>query len=261
MIIVGEKLNSSIKNTRLAMERKDAAYISALAKAQFDAGADYIDINAALLLEAEPEMLKWAVQNAAKPEGKVMLDSPNAKAIETVLKDIPLRDVIINSITMEKKRFESFLPLVKQYNTGIVGLPIDDNGMPHSAGERLSIAERLIKSLQDAGVAEDKIFIDVLVETAATGDGPKKAVETVRLIRELHPDIHIICGLSNVSFGLPSRESLNAAFLSAAVFNGLDSAIMDITNENIRNVLYAARVISGADEYCMDYISYCKKEG
>lgn len=258
MIIVGEKLNSSIKDTRLAMEKKDAAYISALAKAQYDAGADYIDINAALFLEDEPEMLKWTVQNAVQPDGRVMLDSPNPKAIETVLKDIPLQNVIINSITMEKKRFESFLPLVKQYNTGVVGLPIDDNGMPHSAEERVEIAERLIKSLQDAGVAPEKIFIDLLVETAATGDGPKKAVNTARLLREKHPDIHIICGLSNVSFGLPKRESLNAAFLSAAIFNGLDSAIMDITNESIRNMLHAARVISGDDEYCMDYITYCK---
>lgn len=261
MIVIGEKLNSSIKQTRLAMENNDAAYIKALAQAQYDAGADYIDINTAMFMEQEAEKLLWTVETVAQADGKVVLDSPSAAAIEEVLQKKPLSDFIINSITMEKERYDSFLPLIKRYNAGIIALPIDDSGIPHTAQERVEVAEKLIQGLMAAGVPAEKIFLDVLVETAATGEGPKTALETARILREKYADIHIICGLSNVSFGLPKREGLNAAFLAAAVCNGLDSAIMDITNVNLRNILYAANVIAGNDEYCIEYIGYCKKEG
>lgn len=261
MIIIGEKLNSSIKATRQAMEARDAGYIRALARSQFDAGAHYVDINAAMFLDNEAEILLWTVENAALPDGRVSLDSPNAAVIEEVLQKKPLKDFIINSITLESERYESFLPLIKRHHAGIVALPIDDNGIPSTAEERFEVAERLINALKNEGVAEDKIFLDVLVETAATGEGPKIAIETARLLRQSHEELHIVCGLSNVSFGLPRRESLNAAFLAAAVCNGLDSAIMDITNTNLRNILFAANVIAGKDEYCIEYIEYCKKEG
>jgi 5-methyltetrahydrofolate--homocysteine methyltransferase len=261
LIIIGEKLNSSVKKTREAMENNDAGYIRALAEAQFAAGAGYVDVNAAMFLDNEAEKLLWAVEIAARPEGKISLDSPSAAVIEEVLQKKPMADIIINSITLESERFDSFLPLVLQYNAGVVALPIDDSGIPATAQERVQVAERLVAALTGAGVPEEKIFLDVLVETAATGDGPKTALETARRLRQSHPDIHIVCGLSNVSFGLPKRESLNMAFLAAAIINGLDSAIMDITNVNLRNILYAAQVIAGNDEYCIEFIDYCKKEG
>jgi cobalamin-dependent methionine synthase I len=261
MIIIGEKLNSSIKKTYKAMENSDAEFISETAAAQYDTGADYIDLNAALFLEKEAEKLKWLIKTAARPEGKVVLDSPNADAIAEVLREIPLQDVILNSTTLQESRYKSFLPLLKQYNAGVIALPIDDNGMPGNAQERLAIAERLIKSLLDDGVPPEKIYIDALAEAAAVGDGPKYALEAIRLIREKYADIHIICGLSNVSFGLPGRKAINAAFLSAAVCNGLDSAIIDVTDSLIMHVLYAAELISGKDEYCSRYIGYCKERG
>jgi 5-methyltetrahydrofolate--homocysteine methyltransferase len=188
-----------------------------------------------------------------------VLDSSNYEAIGRVLESMPLKDTIINSVTLQKKRFEGFLPLITKYNTGVVALPIDDNGVPSDAVKRAENAQRLIKALKDAGVPPEKVYLDILVETAATGNGPKAALDAIRRIREENPDVHIICGLSNVSFGLPGRESLNIAFLSAAIISGLDAAIMDITSPAMQQALLAAEVIAGKDEYCLKYIEYFKK--
>lgn len=262
MIVIGEKLNSSVKDTKTAMEQNDAAYIAALAKSQAEAGADYLDINAALFMEQEAEKLLWTLDTVrAATDAGIVLDSANFGAIGRVLGEMPLENVILNSITLQQKRFDGFLPLVKKYHTGVVALPIDDEGVPHGAAQRAEKAKQLIETLLREGVPPEKIFIDILVETAATGEGPKTALETIRMIRGEYPGIHIVCGLSNVSFGLPKRESLNSAFLSAAIACGLDAAIMDITSPVMRQTLHAAEVIAGRDEYCMNYIGFCKKEG
>ena len=105
-----------------------------LAEAQFAAGAAYVDVNAAMFLENEAEKLLWAVEIAAKPEGKISLDSPSAEVIAEVLQKKPMADIIINSITLESERFDSFLPLVLQYKAGVVALPIDDSGIPLYGG-------------------------------------------------------------------------------------------------------------------------------
>lgn len=261
MIIIGEKLNSSIKETRLAMEKTDTAYIAGLANKQIQAGANYLDLNAAMFMEEETKKLIWALQTILTiANGKIMLDSTNFGAIGKVLEEVAIPDAILNSITLEKTRFSGFLPLIIKYNTGVVALPINEKGVPATAMERAQVAKQLVQNLVDEGVAKHKIFVDALVETAATGDGPKRALDTIRRIREEDAKVHIVCGLSNVSFGLPNREALNMAFLSAAIHNGLDSVIMDITNDNLSRILHAAEVIAGMDEYCLNYIEFSKKK-
>lgn len=262
MIVIGEKLNSSIKEAKTAMERNDGGYIAYLAKSQADAGAAYLDINTAMFLEDEAEKMLWTLRHVQdEVDTGIMLDSANYAAVGRVLAEYPLKDAIINSITLQKKRFEGFLPLVKKYGTAVVALPIDDEGVPADAGKRAGNSRRLINALRDEGIPMEKIYVDILVETAAAGEGPKEALEAIRLLRKEYPTLHIICGLSNVSYGLPKRESLNCAFLSAAICNGLDAAIMDITSASIRQSLRAAEVIAGKDEYCLNYIEHCKKEG
>lgn len=257
MIKIGEKLNSSIPSVNAAFEKNDSAFVQEIARKQLECGADYLDINTAVFLEQEIEKMLWVVENvlAVQKRAGIMLDSPNAEAVGAALAKYPLKKVIINSITLEKERVEGVLPLLQQYHTSVVALPIDDNGIPSSAEDRFAVAERLISLLRKNGVQDGQMFIDCLVQ--ALSSDSESGVETLRFIRMLrvaYPEVHITGGLSNASFGLPKRIAINNAFMTAAVTMGLDSAIMDVTNPAALMNLQAALLVNGLDEYCGEYI-------
>lgn len=260
MIKIGEKLNSSIPRIKDAIEKYNEDFVMQTAKMQTDAGADYLDVNTGVFVSEEPERLVWLINTVRKAtKTRLMIDSPSAKALEAGLKADTIGGSILNSITLEKKRFDSIVPLVLEYKTGIVALPIDENGIPGTSDGRFENAKRLISALHDKGIEDDRIFIDALAEGVATESTAARAtIETIRLIRQEYPDVHIVCGLSNVSFGLPDRTLINSAFMSAAVYNGLDAAIYDVANKTLEGVLMASNVIAGNDEYCLDFISYSR---
>lgn len=258
MILIGEKLNSSIPSVFRAFQENNAEFVKTAAKQQLEGGADYLDVNTAACMKDEPEKLKWVIETilAAGSDVKFMLDSPNAKAVEYVLESLPLGDVIINSITLESERFNSMLPLVLKYKTRIVALPIDDDfGMPETAEKRFELASVLIERLRENGVKDGDIFADALITTLGTNsESGAETLKTIRLLRENYPEIHITGGLSNVSFGLPGRAFIDSAFLTAAITCGLDSVIMNTVKPELRMALRAALLVNGSDEYCLNYI-------
>ncbi len=256
MIIVGEKLNSSIPSVLRAFEARDEEFVRTLAKRQVAGGAEYLDINAAACLDEELSVLLWAAKLAGEETGaKLMLDSPSADVIRAAMRELSLRDVIINSITLESERFEGMIEVVSEYKTRIVALPIDDGGIPEEAEHRFELSAKLIEKLRAAGVADDDIFLDILVQTLGTDSGSGlAALRTIQMVRKAFPSVHITGGLSNISFGLPKRAVINSAFLTAAITCGLDSAIMDCVNPELRMALRAALLCNGQDEYCMDYL-------
>ena len=257
MIIIGEKINSTLKAIRPAMEARDSAAIIELAKNQYKAGASYIDVNAGMFREQEIETLEWLIetiqQHVAAP---FTIDSPNIKAIHAGLKINKNGKPIINSITNEKERFENILPLVTKYNTGVIALCMDDSGMPETAKDAIQIAETLIKRITAEGVAINDIYIDPLVRPIGTGSHYGKAVlDTIRTVKTIYPEVHIACGLSNISFGTPARKVMNQAFLVAAMSAGLDGAILDPLDKKLMTFLYATEALMGLDEYCMNYVT------
>ena len=262
MIVIAEKLNSSIPRIKKAVEDGDAELIKQIALDQTNAGADYLDVNAGVFVNDECEKLAWMIDAVRSVTSiKLMIDSPNPDAIEAGMAHDNVPGAIINSITLEPKRLQRMLPLVKKYNTGIVALPIDENGIPKTPELRLELAGKLVELLRKNGITDNNIYLDPLVETVVSDSAAASiTIQTIRLYRNSFPQVHIACGLSNVSFGLPERMNINAAFLAAAVCNGLDAAILDITNAKIRLALAAANIISGQDEYCMDYINYCRSQ-
>ncbi|NLA77212.1 MAG: dihydropteroate synthase, partial [Clostridiales bacterium] len=184
-----------------------------------------------------------------------MLDSPDYRVLAAALERFPLKNTVLNSVTLEEKRFNGVLGLVKKYNTGVVALPMDGVCVPKTAPERFEKACALADKLIENSVAEEKIFIDALVEAVcAEYTASRETIETIRLIRGRYPYIHITCGLSNVSFGMPKRKYINNAFLSAAIYAGLDSGIMDITNPDAAMALAASLLVAGRDEYCCGYM-------
>lgn len=256
MIIIGEKVNSTLKAVRPAMENYDAAFIQDLAKRQYDAGATYIDVNAGMFYNDEPERLEWLVKTIQEAiDAPFAVDSPNAKALRKGLEANKNSKPIINSITDEKERYDAVMPLVVEFKTGIVALCMDDTGMPETVEDRVIIAGRLINKLTREGVALNDIYIDPMVRPIGTGSHyGTVAIETIRKVKTEFPEAHIACGLSNISFGIPARKLMNQAFLVAAVAAGMDGAILDPLDKKLMSFLYASEALMGIDDFCMNYM-------
>ena len=256
MIIIGEKINSTVKSVHAAIENSETGFIQELAEKQSTAGATYLDVNAGMFVYNELDKLQWLIETIqAKIDTPFSIDSPNPKAIERALQVNKNGKPIINSITGEKDRFEPILPLAVQYQARIIALCMDDTGMPETVSERVTIGERLIGKLTAAGIPLDDIFIDPMVRPVGTGSHyGTVAIETIRAIKTAFPEVHIACGLSNISFGIPARKLVNHAFLVAAITAGMDGAIMNPLDKQLMSLLYATEALLGIDDFCMNFL-------
>lgn len=256
MIIIGEKLNSSIPSIQTAMETRNKEEILKVIKEQAENGADFLDVNTALLSNEEDAM-KWIIEMIMKnTDVGIMLDSPNPKVVQACIKDIKDRKVIINSVTLVDR--QEYIDIALEYNAGIVALPIDSR-MPDTLEKRYENTDRLIELLTSRGIKKDSIYVDILVESLAVNPGSSdESINTLNYVKEKYSGIKTTCGLSNISFGLPKRALVNCAFLTIAVANGLDSAIMNNTSRMLMDTLHAALAVSGQDEYCLEYIQYVR---
>jgi len=257
MIIIGEKINSTLKAVRPAIEKRDAAAIQTLARRQVDAGAAFVDVNAGMFHDDEPELLAWLVETIQEVvDAPFSIDSPNPEAVSAALIVNKNPPPIINSITDEKARFDAILPLALKHKAKLIALCMDDSGMPETADERMAIARRLIGKLTREGVGLDDIYIDPLVRPVSTGPHyGRVALDTIRQVKEEYPGVHIACGLSNVSYGLPMRKLINQAFLVAAMAAGMDGAILDPLDKKMMSLIYTAEALLGVDEYCIEFLS------
>lgn len=262
MIIVGEKLNSTLKSVRRAMEARDEQAILDLAKRQYAAGASYLDLNAAMFHENEVEVMEWLVNTVqAEVKAPLAIDSPNPAAIKRALALNKNPKPMINSITAEKERFEGLSPLLAEYKASIIALCMDDSGMPETADERFKIADELIEGLVKLGVALGDIYIDPMIRPIGTGSHyGMVALNTMRSVKQKFPEVHIMCGLSNISFGLPVRKLINQVFLISAMNAGMDGAIMDPLDKKLMSLMYAGEAVLGLDEFCMNYLEKYREE-
>lgn len=255
MLIIAERINASRKSISAAISAADRAFIQGEAKAQAEAGAHYIDVNAGTFIGEEAEKLRWVVEAVQEvTDLPLSIDSPDPTVIRSMmplLKKAP----IINSITLEPARIEGILPLVKEHKTKVIALCQDEHAMAETADDKKRLAGVLVEKLTGAGVPPDDIYVDPLVYPLSTN--PKSASATLEAIGGImkeFPGVHTVCGLTNVSYGLPARKLINRAFLAAAITMGLDSAIIDPTDKLLFAMLKASMVVAGRDDFCMDYI-------
>ena len=256
MIIVGEKINSTLKAVRPAMENRDGRAIIELATKQRDAGASYIDLNAGMFHGTEVEIMEWLVDTVQGAiDTPLCIDTPNPEAIARALAVNKNPKPMINSITAEKERFDSISPFLSEYDASVVALCMDDNGMPETTGERVKIAKYLIERLTKLGMKYDDIYIDPMIRPIGTGSHyGVVAIETIRQVKQSFPEVHIMCGLSNISFGLPARKNINQVFLISAMNAGMDGAILDPLDKKLMSFLYASEAVLGLDEFCLNYL-------
>jgi 5-methyltetrahydrofolate corrinoid/iron sulfur protein methyltransferase len=256
MLIVAERINASRKAICAALEALDADAIQREARAQDAAGADYIDVNGGTFPGREPELLAWLVEKVqAVTDKPLCLDSPDPAALAAALPKVKTRPPMINSINLERDRFDRVLALALEHRTKLIALCQGEGVPAASAGEKVTLAAQLVERLTRAGVALEDIFVDPLV--FPLGTDTQSALATIEAIGEImrrFPGVHTICGLTNVSHGLPARRLINRTFLVAAMGRGMDAAIVDPTDAQLVSAIHAARAVLGRDEYCMGLI-------
>lgn len=261
MLIVGELINSSRKAIQPAIAAYDAAAVIELAVAQKEAGAHYIDVNCGTFVDDEPERLEWLVNTVQEAvDLPLCIDTPRPEALSRALALIKGGQPLINSVTGEAERMTTVIPLAAQYKAKIIALCMDDNGIPNGPEERFAIGEKLVAALTSAGIPQSDIYLDPLVQPVATGDcAAKDVLDTVAALKKAFPDAHCICGLSNVSYGLPNRKWLNRAFLVQTMAMGMDAYILNPTDRAMMALLYSSNALLGNDPYCGQLLTAHRK--
>ena len=256
MLIVGELINTSRKLIKEAVANKDADYIRDIARRQVEAGAGYVDVNCGTLVHEEVETMAWLVNMIKEAvDAPLCIDSPSPEALKAGLELADKGQPMVNSITAEKDRYESVLPLVLKYKAKVVALCMDDSGMPETANQRIVIIKKLVQDLTDAGIPQEDIYLDPLVKPVGVSDGAGlEVLDTLRFIKADYPSVHIICGLSNVSYGLPNRKVLNRLFMVQTMTAGMDAYILDPLDKTMMGSYYASQALLGKDPYCMQYL-------
>ncbi len=261
MIIVGELINASRKAIADAIEARDKEKIKEIARRQAENGADYIDVNAGVFVGRETEYLEWlvtTVQDAV--ETPCCIDSPDPAAIQAAL-ELHRGTAMLNSISLEKERHDALMPIVAGTDLKVIALCMSDEGMPETTDARLEIADRLINGLVRNNVPLENIYVDPLVQPIATDQKFGVAfLEAIGEILSRFAGVHTICGLSNISYGLPERALLNQTFMAMAIGRGLDGAIVDPLNRRMMATIYAAEALAGRDDYCGQYLTAYREE-
>ena len=256
MIIIGERINSTRAHIQEAMKARNAAFILKEAKKQIATGANYLDINCAMSLGDEVQDIDWmiSVVQSEMPDVSICLDSPNYLAVKKGLEVYKAKGgLFINSITGEQSRIDHIVPLAVQYNTKLIALTMGADRMPNTAEDRFKIAKDIISKVGEKGFKVENIYFDPLIRPISTEpEQAKEFLRSIPMIKSL--GARTVCGLSNISYGLPDRKVINATFLAMAIQSGLDAAILDPTEKQVMSSAAAARALMCEDEYCGEYI-------
>jgi 5-methyltetrahydrofolate--homocysteine methyltransferase len=243
------------------MEERDEESILEMAGEQIDAGASAVDINAAMLLEEEEEVLRWAIDSVlGRFDGLlVSADSPS--------EDILLRAaayygerIILNSFSAEPDTIRRLSPVLAEHGSSAIIMLKDKAGIPENTERRLELALESAEILKGNDIKPERIFFDpVVTSIGTTGNGAQTFLETVRILNERLPRYAAVGGISNVSFGLPLRGILNGTFLAMAVANGIGAAICDPTDNMIRDIIKASEAVAGIDRRCRGFLEYYRQ--
>lgn len=253
--IVGERINpTGKKRFQQALREGDMGYIQEKAIAQQDAGADILDVNVGLPGIDEPAMMARAVRAIqAVSDLPLQIDSSDPAAIEAGLRAVNGK-AVVNSVNGERAVLDAVLPLCKKYGAAVVGLTMDENGIPATAAGRIAIAKRILDAALSYGIPREDVFIDCLTLTvSAQQDQTGETLKAVRRVRE-ELGLHAVLGVSNISFGLPAREQVTVSFLIQAIGAGLDLPILNPNQRAVMDAVAACRVLSGEDRDSAAYI-------
>ncbi len=253
--VIGERINTSRKVVQAAVADRNSDYIIDDVTKQQTAGAAFIDVNAGARIGHEEEDMKWLI-DTIQPITNVplALDSPDPAILEMAFQMVE-KTPMINSISLEKERFDAMMPVLSGKDCRVIALCMDDAGMPNSADDIVERARKLVGELNDIGIGTGKIYIDPLIQPISTDTTKGTMVlGAVRAIKAEFPEVHITGGLSNISYGLPQRHIINRTFVTLMMGAGMDSAILDPLDQKIMATIRTTDMLHGKDQFCMNYL-------
>jgi len=257
MLLIGESINGTIQKVGQAILERNETFLRELARTQHECGAHLLDVNAGVAGGNELNDLPWLVEVVQKEVPvPLMIDSANPKALEAALPVYHHSEPpILNSVSGETEKWNKLYPLVVEKKCKVVVLLMDDQGIPKKTEERIAIARRLFERLTAGGIPSENIYFDPLVlSVAVEPDAGMTTLETIKSLRSNFPKSHIICGVSNVSMGLPGRKLINRTFLIMAIYAGLDTLLIDVRDKVLLSSIYAGKVLLNQDPYCLQYL-------
>ena len=254
--VIGERINpTGKKRFQQALREGDMDYVLAQGLAQMEAGADILDVNVGVPGLPEPELMSRCVAGLQSVcDLPLQIDSNDPAALQAGLRRF-CGKAIVNSVNGEKARLDAVLPMVKKYGAAVVGLTMDEGGIPETAEGRFAIAKSIFVACQLHGIARENIFIDCLCLTVSANQS--SAAETLRAVRMVRErlGLHTVLGVSNISFGLPNRELINHSFLTLALENGLDLPIMNPNVPSMMAAVAAFKLLRGFDRDCAGFVA------
>ena len=256
-ILIGERLNPTGKpRMKKALHENDMDYICREGLAQCENGARILDVNVGLPGIDEAAVLSQAVTKLQSvTNAPLQIDTSSAQAAERALR-LYNGKPLLNSVNGKKESLDAILPIVKKYGSAVVALCLDDNGIPETAQGRIEIAQKIIAEAEKYGIQKKDIVVDALTMTISTNkDNAKITLDAMEYIRRTM-GVHTVLGVSNVSFGLPQRQIINAAFFSLAEKRGLSAGIVNPHDSVTDESLLANRALNGEDENCAEYIAH-----
>ena len=257
--IIGERINPTGKKLfKEALKNNDLNYILKQAIEQVEAGADILDVNVGIPNINEEEVMVDVIRGIQEIlDVPLQIDSTDKNVIEKALRYYNGK-AIVNSVNGEDKVLESVLPIVKKYGAAVVGLTLDEKGIPTTCEERFKIAKKIVDKAKEYGINKENIFIDCLVLTASTQQ--KEVFETLKAITMVKERLGVktLLGVSNISFGLPNRQLINETFLSLALGRGLDLPIINPNSKGMIDTIKAFNILNGYDKGSREFIEYYK---
>ena len=254
-VIIGERINpTGRKMLAKEMAEGDFSRVEKDALAQVAAGAHMLDVNAGIPLADEPGILAETIKLVQSlTDVPLSIDSSIVAALEAGL-EVYQGKTLLNSVTGEEERLESVLPLVKKYNCAVVAISNDETGISEDPDVRFEVAKKIVERAEDHGIPRADVVVDPLVmPIGAMGTAGVQVMQLVRRLRE-ELKVNTTCGASNVSFGLPNRDGVNAAFLTMAMASGLTSAITNPLHDSIMQAVMGGDVMLGKDSNCANWI-------
>jgi 5-methyltetrahydrofolate--homocysteine methyltransferase len=254
-VIIGERINpTGRRKLALQMASGDFSQVEADTLAQIAAGAQMLDVNAGIPLADEPKILADTIRLVQSlTDAPLSIDSSIVAALEAGLEAYQGKP-LVNSVTGEDERLEAVLPLIRKYGAAVVAISNDETGISEDPDVRFEVARRIVERAEDHGVPRKDVVVDPLVmPVGALGSAGRAAFHLIRRLRE-ELKVNTTCGASNISFGLPNRHGMNAAFLSMAIASGMTSAIMNpLHAEEIAGIM-GADVLMGHDRDCRRWL-------
>lgn len=252
-VLIGERINpTGKKKMTAALEAGDLDVVRKEALAQIEAGADVLDVNAATANTDEVTLLPKVVQIVMDTvDVPLCLDSSRPEALEAALK-LYKGKPLVNSVTGQEESLREVLPLVREYKAAVIGMTVDDEGIPDKVERRVAIAHKIVERAEKSGIAREDVIIDCV--TMTLGADPKTALITVESLRRIKEElgVNMTLGASNISFGLPNRDLINNAFLAVAMAAGLNCPVINVAK--MRPIVLAVDLVMGRDTNAMRYI-------